>query len=361
MVIAKYTRIVCTLLVFGGCVLQDPPALPDPARFVPPSVTLPSAPAPEEQTLPLLVEAVNMTPMVPPPDAVPVVFEPPRGRRGKHAARVRRPSDPITTAEQGSLLTPNHGGYAQSTSALLRYPYRTGAVYEVKVGVTHPVTLLLPPGLQIAGPPSLPTDQNDPKAWDVGFAEMGTGPERQEAITLRPASAGVEATTPLLTKSGHMFLIRLKSQEAPGVLMVTWELPLMKVLTPPGTTTTTPKGPAIDLARLHTQYRIAPGKTAVNWTPAEIYDDANMTVIRFTESLRYTAAPILTAVGPGGKAIPVEYTTYAVPNQPAKGEFYLTRGIYPRLQLRDGNGGLVTLVRLPTPPPAYEEATAHAR
>ena len=173
--VARYITLLCPLLVFGACAGQgDPPALPDAARFVPPAVTLPVPSEPHD----LLVEAVKAAPLVtlPPPEAVPVVFDP----RRRHVTRL--PRDPITTAERGSLLTPTHGGYAQSTSALLRYPYRMGAVYLVTVGVTHPVTLLLPPGLKLASPPAL-----DPEAWDVGFAEVGKEDERQEAVIIRPA------------------------------------------------------------------------------------------------------------------------------------------------------------------------------
>jgi hypothetical protein len=54
------------------------------------------------------------------------------------------------------------------------------------------------------------------------------------------------------------------------------------------------------------------------------------------------------------RPMPIEYTTYAVPDHPEKGEFYLTKGLYPRLQLRDSLGGIVTIIRQPTPAPAYE-------
>jgi hypothetical protein len=36
--------------------------------------------------------------------------------------------DAVREAGQGSLLTPTRGGFADATSAILRYPYRTGAV-----------------------------------------------------------------------------------------------------------------------------------------------------------------------------------------------------------------------------------------
>ena len=54
MVIAKYTRIVCTLLVFGGCVLQDPPALPDPIVAIGPT-TRGSRNTPRPGLIPVLI------------------------------------------------------------------------------------------------------------------------------------------------------------------------------------------------------------------------------------------------------------------------------------------------------------------
>ena len=76
-----------------------------------------------------------------------------------------------------------------------------------------------------------------------------------------------------------------------------------------------------------------------------MYDDGQVTVIRFAEALTYTTAPVL-SVPEGKRTLPMEYTVYAVPDHPEKGEFYLTRGLYPRLQLRDGRGGVVTITRL---------------
>ena len=59
--------------------------------------------------------------------------------------------------------------------------------------------------------------------------------------------------------------------------------------------------------------------------------------------------------------LPLEYVTYQVPGRKDKGEFYLTKGLYPRLRLLDATKGTVDLVRLPTPQPAYEEPRHGAR
>jgi len=117
-----------------------------------------------------------------------------------------------------------------------------------------------------------------------------------------------------------------------------------------------PSSPKIDLSRLHTQYRIERGRQPVAWAPVEVYDDARVTVVRFQEDLGYTAAPVLMAVTPDSKkTLPLEYVAYQVPEHPEKGLFYVTKGIYPRLRLLDGQQGHVDIVRLPPPASPYVE------
>jgi hypothetical protein len=228
-----------------------------------------------------------------------------------------------------------------------------GAIYQVPVGVNHPVTFLFPLTLHLSAPPILDKDQ-----WGVVRVVTGKEDTYQDKLSIRPFYTGLDATTPLMFDTGQFFLVQLKSQDASGTLAVTWEMPptvqpqanakLVK-LPPAG-----PQPPKIALDRLHIQYKLEPGKVSVSWFPAEAYDDGNITVIRFAESLKFTSSPILTAVE-GKRTVPVEYTVFAVPDHPEKGEFYVTRGLYPRLQLRDGKGGIVTIIRLPTPEPTYTE------
>lgn len=349
----KIPVMVGAVLLCAACTqtVPDPPALPDPPRYVPPEVTLPSGSIDAGPTRHALAAAPLVT--LPPPEAVPTPQAPPAATRGK------RPGghDPIRQAEQASLLTPSRSGFADNTSAILRYPYRTGAVYVVATSPAHATTLVLPPGLHLSTPLVL-----DPGQWDVGYAKMDENEEQQEAVIVRPSVPGLEATTPLVTKSGHLFLLRLKSQDTPGVLAATWELPLVKVVIGgEGETGRKALAPTIDVSRLHTHYSLTrTSPHPLGWMPVEAYDDGRVTVVRFAESLSYTSAPVLMGVSPDGKdVVPLEYTTYQVPGHPERGEFYLTRGIYPRLRLLDAAKGSVDIVRLPLPAPTYE-GTAHA-
>src|SRR5712692_8662919 len=99
--------VVGASLLWSACAMpHDPPALPDAVRFVPPAVTLPTAPAPEDALLASVRDALQTAPLVtlPPPEAVQV---PQEARRPAGPTRAQRPrsADPVTAAEQGSLLT----------------------------------------------------------------------------------------------------------------------------------------------------------------------------------------------------------------------------------------------------------------
>lgn len=353
-----YTTLVCTLLLCGACAIRDPdpPALPDDTRFVPPAVVLPTTEPPP--AAPLLV-ALEQAPLVtvPPADAIASLAPPPAPVPGK---RRRASADPVEQATRASLVTPRPEHFGAGTMAMQRFAYRIGAVYQITVSPTAACALVLPTGLRIADKLNL-----DEKQWEVRYVESGEDDERQEYLVVRPVEAGLEATVPLIAQTGHLFLLRFISRVKPGVLAVTWELPFLPVR--PHSSTTKPpqdiQAPKINLARLHVQYRIETDrKHPVSWVPAEVYDDSAVSVVRFAHPLDYTAAPVLMAVSVDGKqTLPVEYVTYNVPGHPEHGEFYVTKGIYPRLRLLDGQHGTVDLVRLPTPAPAYVEERHETR
>jgi hypothetical protein len=58
--------------------------------------------------------------------------------------------DPIGQAEQDSLLTATKASFAENTSAILRYPYKTGAVYGVPAVTEQKTTLLLSTALAVS-------------------------------------------------------------------------------------------------------------------------------------------------------------------------------------------------------------------
>ena len=123
---------------------------------------------------------------------------------------------------------------APSASVEKRYDYEPFKVYQVVSAPNHPTVIILPPNEKLAAPPILnacaPQAQAEsegeaPGCWTVGETEMGLEGARQRVIIVRPSKAGMESTMPLLTESGNPYIINLRSQDAKGMLVVTWNVP----------------------------------------------------------------------------------------------------------------------------------------
>ena len=114
--------------------------------------------------------------------------------------RQEKPEKVIADANAASLLSPTRQQYGRGGQ--VRYPYQEGSAYLVISSPDHPTVMTLPPGERLAVVPAM-----HPERWDLGYAEMGTDLARQEAIFIRPTAAGQEATTALVTKSGHIYYL----------------------------------------------------------------------------------------------------------------------------------------------------------
>lgn len=331
------------ILLLASCTRALPPAVPeDRAVFEPPLVAT-QLPAPE----PLADVPVTSMPRLQPSLDELQAFVVPRP-----PGKVERPEKVIDDANAGARVSPTRQGYADGKSAVQRYPYLPGRIYDIYLAPNAPTTIFLPVGERLAATPTL-----NPDAWDVGVAEMGEGPTHQEAIILRPVAAGQDGTTPLLTRSGKVFFCRLRSFETTAMIAVAWEMPSVKLLNLTGQERAphTMRAPTIDVSRLHMAYRIEPSKGGTAFTPVSVYDDGQRTVLRFQEALSYTKAPgVFASHGDGSPGV-VQFSTYEVPGSPDKGFFYLIDGLWPRLELKGSDGAVVTITRQPTQPPPFTE------
>lgn len=329
-------------LVCLGCMPKEelPPAVPDaprlvaekaePASFLPESAAPPPSPPlpPMEQHSAALI----IVPSSPEWKIQEVPTEKPL-----------RPDVVIDTANKEARIKPTRKGYAEGLSVTQRYPYRPGGLYEVYTSPDNPTTIILPPGERLAAAPAL-----NPDAWDVGVAEMGTDGQRQEVVVVRAVAAGQEATTQLLSQSGHTFFLWLRSFQKTSMVAVTWDMPLR--LIPPLDAQTTRgvqpfKAPVVDVTRIHTGYQVESVKGKPPWLPELIYDDGRKTLIKFKESLAFTNAPVVFVVHTDGSPGVVDVTPYEVPEHPEKGAFYIIQGLWPRLTLKGTDGMEVVLTR----------------
>jgi len=323
-------------LTLGAGWIDETPGFPtaDQVPTPPPVVTLPTMSSP-----PVVV------PPLPPP--LPVNLPPHGKQRRAGVERPERPDAVIREANGEALVTPSRKGYF-GASAVQRYLYQPGKVYLIISSPSHPTTILLPLGERLAAAPII-----DGEAWDVGAAEMGSEATRSEAVILRPVKAGLESTMPLLTQGGRAYFCRLRSQEATGMIAVTWELPTVQVITAPSEPQGQPRSlkpqgvslaaPVIALDRLHTAYSIEViGKQRPPWVPIQVFDDGTKSYICFKESLGFTAAPAVFGVHADRSPAIVEFTPYTG----ARGDLtYIVQGLYPELRLRGTDTQEVKIVR----------------
>lgn len=346
-------------LFLSACTMEPPlpPALPDPPHWMGTAIwtdEMPGFATPEQRSRPPVVR-LPIEASDPHPGARPVkpVALPPR------PARSVSPETVVAEALRSSTVLPTKRFYWEGTSGMLRYPYQVGKVWQVYSSPNRPTLIQIPPGLRLAAPPMLDTEE-----WEWQAIESGTGATRQESVLIRPMKAGVEAMMPLLTTTGLAFLCQLKALEKTSMVAVTWEIAPTLMLTEadppttpsPGVVKSPPRkprestegSPRIALDRLHTAYTISVvSKATPPWTPKETYDDGSKTIIRFAEPLTFTDAPIVFAVNADRSPALVEFTTWSDPAHPEKGLFYLITGLFPALSLRGADGLEVKIVRQP--------------
>jgi type IV secretion system protein VirB9 len=326
--------LVSALLCSACASTHLPPADPEEPTVFEAPVPAEPAPAPLLAEVPVTAEPV----LVPPPEELQAVQAP--------AGPPEPPARVIEHANQQSRVRPSRQGYAQGHSAMQRYPYRPGALYEIYSSPQHPTTIILPPGERLAAAPTL-----NPDVWVVAVVEMGTDEQRQEAVIVRPVAPQLEATTPLLTQSGKTFFCRLRSFVNTLMVAVTWEMPLHLTRIPGRATAseTVPIGPpTVDVSRLHTAYTMQSQGGPPPWMPLSVYDDGRRTFIRFKELLSFTAAPAVFARHADGTPGPVDFAPYQAPDAPEKGMYYIVHGLWPRLDLRGEDGQRVRITRLTT-------------
>ena len=351
------TLLVC--LLAAGCASRyhSLPASPT-GRTEPGPILAPLVPAelPAPEAVPPLEAAreafpVRAVPVVTPTDA--------EWQQFQHAKAPKEPEPPveppaktISRANALATLSPSRQGYANDASVVQHYPYTPGTRYEIYTSPNAPTTILLPVGERLASPPML-----NPDAWDVHILEAGEGPERQEAIILRPVSVGLDATIPLFTKSGLRFFCRVRSFEKTSMVAVSWMVPKRR----PVLVAETPKDgpphyrpvfqpPMIDRTRLFHGYSLDyDADHRPPWVPTGVFDDGKQTVIQFAEPLDFTNAPVLAALHSDGVSGLIQYSPYSVPNHPEKGFFYVAVGLWPRLELKGTDGYVVRIVRQSPP------------
>lgn len=341
------TLIVCLLACTACATTHLEPALPaERTTFDPQRMPLDDGGTQEQSITPpqSLVQAVQNTVVADQPVVVPTEAEW-RQYEQVNAPEKSPKKDKMLVADANKLATvgPSKEGYAHMASSIQRYIYRTGVIFDVFISPQSPTSILLPPGERLSAVPML-----NPDAFDVAVLESGEGMQRMEVILIRPVQVMPDVMLQLFTQSGLSFFCRLRSFPSTAMVAVAWQVPTHRPRLFPVADENPRNGfkpPQVDISRLHTGYTFAYDTERVPaWVPERVYDDGKQTLIKFREPLEYTSAPVLFAVDAKDKTELVQFTHYAVPEQPEKGAYYIVVGIHPILELR-GQGLALRMIR----------------
>jgi type IV secretion system protein TrbG len=219
------------------------------------------------------------------------------------------------------------------------FAYDEGHVQTVKVGINHPLSVMLQPGETIDQlmwddrAPITPGEEGSP--WDIreGVSHTPPRPHVLMNVTKPGLSQGVTITT-----NRRVYLLDVRSVAVSKVRLVRWDYgpePLKKVAAKPKQLP--------DLTQPQTfyaGYMIDPlNKDRVpSWTPRQVvHDQQGKTYIVFPSYVTTIQAPLLRLVGTGGPEI-INYRQV--------GTVYILDGLFNMAELRVGTGDRAEVVRI---------------
>jgi type IV secretory pathway VirB9-like protein len=270
--------------------------------------------------------------------------EPPDVRPERPKARALPLDKLIEQAHQAAQVLPSEEGYFGGR-AIYRFPYLPG---KISVIATNPQTftkLYFPPGEKHVTLPTL-----NEEVWKTVDAYIGPPERMQYVLGVRPMEPNLRADIALEMESGHSYLLRFVPSKA-AMLAVTWELPTAAP-TVPAETTAHPYGAPgahqshrmpVDLASLHTGYRIEPtGKPG--FVPTQVYDDGTRTIVKM-KAFAGNAPVVFTYKADGSRGL-VQFAPYVIPGDPTRAMYYVIESIWPKIELAGTDGASVMITRV---------------
>lgn len=208
-------------LSLSACTLEQSPDVPEVPD--PPSPVAAPAPSPPPDPVPSTPSLQVMFV----PDAPHITTATPARKR----ARTASPTQVIAEANRAARIAPTRRGYFGDT-AIQRYPYQPGKIYEVYVTMDHATKIVLPLGMRLRNDLVLPAEN-----WDVQQAIVGDDAQAHSLILVHPKvdedTGAVAQNLPvsLVTQTGHYFDLYLIVGKV-GMVGVTWELaPALQIQT----------------------------------------------------------------------------------------------------------------------------------
>ncbi len=260
--------------------------------------------------------------------------------KGKQRRCRQEAVSPVEQANAGALVRPNALHTQMGTSGQVRYPLDLSRdrIYEVQTSPGEATYLLLPEGERLAAKLLLNVQE-----WEVAYGKNGAEGSRREVVVLRPVQAPQTGRGVLVFQSGLAIYLKLLAHERPGMLSVAWELPERPMPAPELPPDQRP--PQFDNEAAYAGYTMTlEGKTKLPppWYPEAVLDDGRNTLIKFRDTLDGIRLPVVQGIQQNGMPALVQSRLYVREDH---GAWLYVQGLWPALQLKDGAGQRVKMMR----------------
>lgn len=255
--------------VLAGCATNRPPQISYDSD-VPP---LPAVPA-------------VVTDAQPRPLHVPPAWTPARG-----GTAANTPEGRVQNANSAARVQPRREGYFNSIQI---YPWSEGALYQVYAAPGQITNIALEPGESLTG--AGPIAAGDTARWIIGDTESGSGATRRVHILVKPSRADI-TTNLVITTDRRVYMIELRSGEAPYMPAVAWAYPQPLA----GQRQSVPATPVIPVASAR-NYRYGLTGDSPPWRPVSVYDDGRRVYVEFPRGIVQGEMPPLFVIGSDGEA-----------------------------------------------------------
>src|SRR5262245_29155342 len=165
---------------------------------------------------------------------------------------------------------------------------------------------------------------------------------RNETILIRPVTTPLRARCMLTFHSGLTIQLDIEARDKPGMLSVAWDLPL-PVEAPPPPPNELPPNFNKDHAYANYEMKLEEGPKPP-WYPVGVVDDGANTMIKFPNQFDGIRLPVVQGIQQNGNPALVQSRLF---QRPEFGAWMYVPGLWPALEVKDGAGIKVKLIRQP--------------
>ena len=253
--------------------------------------------------------------------------------------------------------------------AICHFIFEPGKLYTIPTHPSAATRLYFPVGDRVVTAPLINLCKDDDAAkgqcWEQISGRKGPDGAQQDILAFRPVTPDTPAViTGVDLESGDSIYFRLVVGKTP-MLGVTWDMPRTRRVdgpsqvrfashhaspaldVPPPPCAGTGMRMPIELAQLHTAYKIEP-KGPVGFLPTQVFDDGRKTLVKFRQL--GGNMPVVFVYKPSGERALVYFTPYKVPGDPSQGVWYVIDQIWATFELAGTDGQSVLITRLKDAP-----------